>query len=229
MFKIKTFTRTILGATEKAVKAFKWLNMRKCRRSCRRFFWSTSALSLWTLKDLPLFTLTTIGEKAKVAFYDLQTNFKFSFFLFFHRTTTGQLSSSCAFSVAAVGGPVWLSFPMDFKEFVKKCKNMLITAHRDSKSDQMKSINKFIYHFQNRAKILTRSIVRTRAKLILNWELSKRKLVENDFNQNNWLPPVCADDVGVHAEHLQPARHLRLLLHAGLEPLAQCHLAIFLW
>ena len=120
------------------------------------------------MKDLPLFTLTTIGEKAKVAFYDLQTNFKFSFFLFFHRTTTGQLSSSCAFSVAAVGGPVWLSFPMDFKEFVKKCKNMLITAHRDSKSDQMKSINKFIYHFQNRAKILTRSIVRTRAKLILN-------------------------------------------------------------
>ena len=43
------------------------------------------------------------------------------------------------------------------------------------------------------------------------------------------VPPVCADDVGVHAEHLQPARHLRLLLHAGLEPLAQRHLAIFLW
>ena len=120
MFKIKTFSRPILGAAGNPVKAFKRQNMRKCRRSCRRFFWLTSALSLWTLKDSPPFTLTTIGEKAKVAFYELQTILKFQFLLFHFRTTTGQLSSTCSFSVAAVGGPVWLSFPMDYKEFVKK-------------------------------------------------------------------------------------------------------------
>ena len=151
MFKIKTFTRTILGATEKAVKAFKWLNMRKCRRSCRRFFWSTSALSLWTLKDLPLFTLTTIGEKAKATFYELQTIFKFHFLLSHYRTSTSQLSSSCAFSVAAVGGPVWLSFPMDYKEFVKKCNKKADYRTKRLKSDPMKIINNFINHFQNRA------------------------------------------------------------------------------
>ena len=111
---------TILGAADKAVKALNWQNMRKCRRSCRRFFWSTSALSLWTLNDSPPFTLTTIGEKAKAAFYELQTIFKFQFLLFHYRTTAGQFSSTCSFSVAAVGGPVWLSFPMDYKEFVKK-------------------------------------------------------------------------------------------------------------
>ena len=105
----------------------------------------------------------------------------------------------------------------------------LITAQRVKALKWREGPTLYIFpSYQITAFILTRSIMRTKAKLILSWALRKRILVVNENSQLTKVPPVCADDVGVHAEHLQPARHLRLLLHAGLEPLAQRHLAIFL-
>ena len=74
MFKIKTFARPILGVAGKAVKAFRRQNMRNCRRSCRRFFWLTSALSHWTLKDFPPFTLTTKFLGQNCTFSSLAAN-----------------------------------------------------------------------------------------------------------------------------------------------------------
>ena len=122
---------------------------------------------------------------------------------------------------------------MDYKEFVKKWTKGWL-QHKELKFWNEEKDQLYIFpQLPNHSIYIDKEYHENQSQV--NLELS----AEEKNSSSKWkfststiltkVPPVCADDVGVHAEHLQPARHLRLLLHAGLEPLAQRHLAIFLW